>query len=195
MNYTPRQMAVKEGNTRYFTGKPCPRGHIAERMVSTRGCCECVSEKKKAWVAENPEKERAQKRAYKAANPEKVRQWNLDNQKLHRDSANIRQRRWYAANHEQANAATSDWAKANPDKNCAKTARRRAAQLEQMPSWADQDAIDDVYQAAAVVRSFGHDVHVDHIIPLQGKEARGLHVHYNLQIIDSKVNREKSNRI
>ena len=195
MNMTPRQMAIEEGNTRYFTGKPCPRGHIAERMVSTRGCRECITEKKKAWNAENPEKVNSQKRSWRDANLEHARKLNRDNQKLHRDSANIRQRRWYAANHEQANAATSNWAKSNPDKNCAKTARRRAALLEQMPSWADHDAIDDVYEAAAVVRSFGHDVHVDHIIPLQGKEARGLHVHYNLQIIDSKVNREKSNRI
>jgi len=29
------------GLTRYFTGKPCPRGHITDRLVSTRKCIAC----------------------------------------------------------------------------------------------------------------------------------------------------------
>lgn len=28
---------------RYFTGKPCKRGHVAERYLSTRGCVECLT--------------------------------------------------------------------------------------------------------------------------------------------------------
>lgn len=35
--------AVKRGATRYFTGKPCRAGHIAERYTSTRGCCACLA--------------------------------------------------------------------------------------------------------------------------------------------------------
>jgi len=33
--------ARKSGVFRYFTGNPCVRGHIAERMVSTRTCVAC----------------------------------------------------------------------------------------------------------------------------------------------------------
>lgn len=28
---------------RYFTGKPCKRGHLSERYLSTRGCVECLA--------------------------------------------------------------------------------------------------------------------------------------------------------
>lgn len=33
--------ARQSGVSRYFTGKPCVRGHVAERMVSTRTCTQC----------------------------------------------------------------------------------------------------------------------------------------------------------
>ena len=36
-----RPEALKLGLLRYFTGKPCYRGHMAERLVSNRGCLEC----------------------------------------------------------------------------------------------------------------------------------------------------------
>ena len=35
------------GLTRYYTGKPCPRGHISERRANGRGCVECWRESKK----------------------------------------------------------------------------------------------------------------------------------------------------
>lgn len=38
---------MKLRSTRYFTGKPCIRGHIAERMRSTRVCVECLKLRKK----------------------------------------------------------------------------------------------------------------------------------------------------
>ena len=36
-----RAEAVAQGLTRYFTGKPCPKGHIAERQTCNYGCIEC----------------------------------------------------------------------------------------------------------------------------------------------------------
>lgn len=38
---TSRKEAMRQGTTRYFTGKPCKHGHIAERLVSTGACDEC----------------------------------------------------------------------------------------------------------------------------------------------------------
>ncbi len=69
--YISRSDAVKQGLTRYFTGKPCPYGHVSERMVSSYGCCECNTNR----YYDNHEKEKARSRAkgivYNAKSKEK----------------------------------------------------------------------------------------------------------------------------
>jgi len=81
-------------------------------------------------------------------------------------------------------------------KNAAHATRRRASKLQQQPAWADQDAIDFVYFSAQVIKdAFGGVApHVDHIVPLQGKDVRGLHVAENLQLLSAKANIQKSNK-
>jgi hypothetical protein len=190
---TPRKIAIAEGRTRYFSGSPCPKGHVAERMVSTRACCGCLGEKSLSWRIANPEKVNEQKRNWRNANLEKARALNLANQKLHRESANKRQRKWLEANREQSNAASAAWAQANPGKCSARAARRRAAELRATPSWADQDAITGMYELAQVFRRTGMLVEVDHAIPLQSRKVSGLHVADNLQLIHSLANKSKSN--
>ena len=74
------------------------------------------------------------------------------------------------------------------------TNQRRARKLERTVAWADIEKIKQVYAEATKLREQGHDVHVDHIVPLQGENVSGLHVHYNLQIIDAKENLQKSNK-
>ena len=39
------------------------------------------------------------------------------------------------------------------------------------------------------------DLEVDHIIPLKGKLARGLHVESNLQLLHSSDNMRKKNKL
>lgn len=58
MDGITRKTATAQGLKRYFTGKPCPRGHVAERLVSGRRCLECSRERDKGRYAKNPEKER-----------------------------------------------------------------------------------------------------------------------------------------
>lgn len=83
-----RADAKAQGLTYYFTGKPCKRGHIAERFLCNSTCVECSLEQSGKWAAENldrkrengrkryaasPEKHRERSRRYRAKNPEKVR--------------------------------------------------------------------------------------------------------------------------
>ena len=87
-------------------------------------------------------------------------------------------------------------AKNNPDQYALKTAKRRAAKLQRTPKW-DKDAhlISAKYQLANMLtRETGNPYHVDHIIPLQGKNVCGLHVFSNLRVILGEENAKKSNK-
>ena len=41
MQIISRAEAIKQGLKRYFTGKPCKHGHVAEREVFNATCVEC----------------------------------------------------------------------------------------------------------------------------------------------------------
>jgi hypothetical protein len=48
-----REEARQQGLKHYFTGKPCKRGHVAKRYVSTHVCVECGRLATKDWQEEN----------------------------------------------------------------------------------------------------------------------------------------------
>jgi hypothetical protein len=95
-----RSEAEAAGLKHYFTGKPCKRGHVAERFVSTKTCMHCSRESTIAWQAANPEKHAKRTDDWNASNPAKRRML----------------RRKY----------NSEWAKANPKKNRMKVRKYRA---------------------------------------------------------------------
>ena len=48
MQIKTRARAIEAGDLRYFTGKPCVRGHLAERFTSGANCVECIRERSMA---------------------------------------------------------------------------------------------------------------------------------------------------
>lgn len=63
------------------------------------------------------------------------------------------------------------------------------------PEWcADDPRFREIYNRAAAMRVAGHDVHVDHIIPICSNIVCGLHVPWNLEIIKAATNLKKSNK-
>lgn len=69
--------AKEHGFVRYFTGEPCKRGHIVERLVSTRVCLTCKLMHKVRWQKDNPEK-------HQAYNIAKAAEWREGNRDRHR---------------------------------------------------------------------------------------------------------------
>lgn len=49
-----RKEAIARGLNRYFTGKPCPKGHLSERMVCDWKCVQCRIEYRRERVAADP---------------------------------------------------------------------------------------------------------------------------------------------
>ena len=70
----------------------------------------------------------------------------------------------------------------------AHSAKRRLRVTEQMPGWASQEKITEIYNRTPD----GHVV--DHIIPLMGKLVSGLHTEFNLQHLTKEENLSKTNK-
>lgn len=67
-------------------------------------------------------------------------------------------------------------------------ALRRARELQASPIWADGGTINGFYASCPP------GYHVDHIVPLRGKNVSGLHVLWNLQYLPATENRIKGNK-
>jgi hypothetical protein len=67
------------------------------------------------------------------------------------------------------------------------SARKRRVR-QATPKWADLKVIEDFY------KNRPEGFHVDHIIPLKGKNICGLHVIENLQYLSEEDNLKKHNR-
>ena len=81
-------------------------------------------------------------------------------------------------------------------KRTASQMKRQVAKLNATPSWTDIKAIQDHYIFAKYLEELsGTKFHVDHIVPLKGKNVCGLHVEYNLQVLPAKENISKSNKL
>lgn len=189
---------------RYFTGRPCNKGHVCERLVSDRSCVECNRLKaqakrdamttdetyahgvkygylKKNWLL--TEKGRISRQQ----TGQKYYINNLEKLAIYRKEYNLKTNNFHS----------KQWKKTHLGAHSAWTAKRRAAQLQRTPLWltdAHHKQIDLFYwEAAEVSKVVGDFYHVDHIVPLQGKKVSGLHVPWNLQILHAKENLSKGN--
>lgn len=95
--------AIENGLTRYFTGKPCKRGHIEQRYVKGGRCVECDKISSSNWKKNNPESNRLKAKRWRDNNPEKTKEINyksykkcLKNNTEYKLAHNLR-RRLYAA--------------------------------------------------------------------------------------------------
>ena len=133
------------------------------------------------WYERNKELAKERARAWALANPKKVAEKNTKYKNKNKLKVTEYNKKWWSE---------------NKDKRATYEAKRRAMQLQRTPSW-DPDAhlIVAKYQLAAMFsQASGIPHHVDHIIPLQGKNVSGLHVFSNLRVIPGADNVKKSNK-
>lgn len=66
-------------------------------------------------------------------------------------------------------------------------AERRARVKQQTPAWSDREELRKIYIGCP------EGLHVDHIVPISGRNVCGLHVPHNLQYLTATENSKKSN--
>jgi len=87
--------------------------------------------------------------------------------------------------------------KENPGYNTRHVIKYLTKRSGATPEWLSQeqkDAIASMYaEARRLTEETGEQHHVDHIVPVQGKNISGLHVPWNLQVLTAAENWSKSN--
>jgi hypothetical protein len=60
-----RKEAKEQGLTKYFTGKPCKKGHLDRRYTASYTCVVCAREKQAQWQRDNKDKWARRMRQYR----------------------------------------------------------------------------------------------------------------------------------
>lgn len=195
----------KQGRAAYCI--PCEKQYKREHYLAN---ADRIKAKSAQWNAENPERKSETNKEWRKVNHERclanARQWVERNQAKRKDiytksrltnieSYRDREARYREQNREQCNKRTSFWKRLNKEKLTFYFHRRRAATLQAMPSWANEDAIFEVFKRAQeLTAETGVLHHVDHIVPLLSGLVCGLHCEANLRVIPASENLKKNNR-
>lgn len=180
-----------EKNKANRLANPDSRKHEHARLREKRGLM--TREDYNAKRKENPKSRQEISRDYYLRNKDKItayaKQYEQNNKQriADRKAATLVERR----------EVKRLWRKNNLPLVLADCAKRRASKLQRTPAWLtefDHLKMKCYYQVAAMrTKESGEAWHVDHIIPLQGKNVCGLHVPSNLQIIPAIENMRKNN--
>lgn len=212
-----RQYAIANGLSKYFTGKPCRKWHVAERWVAG-ACVQCVSDRKKELYQENrdavleymkiqgaiyrknnPEKRLENSYKWRSENKERVRQQERERRLMNPERSRAASKKHYYANYEKERERTKEWRESNKGLINFYTSKRKAARLQRTPQWLtdfDKLKIECYYSIAAMLTRVNKEPwHVDHILPLRGKTVSGLHVPSNLRVVPAVENLRKGNRV
>lgn len=178
---TSRSYAKKQGHTYYYTGVPCPQGHIADRRVQNGNCVVCLQERQKDWMER------------------KGKEWHRNNYFSNHEHNKKQSLEYSRRNSKKMAENNKAWRKDNPDKNAQKSAMYRARKMNATPQWTNEDDVfflNEIYAASKLkTESTGIQHHVDHIVPLKGNTFCGLHVWWNLQVITATENLMKHNSL
>ena len=113
------------------------------------------------------------------------------------EKRNKARRQWGEKNKEHVSQYSKEYAASNLPKRLVLQTKRHCSKMKRTPAWLtekDTTHITCLYSLAAMRNKYsGEKWHVDHVIPLQGKNVSGLHVPLNLRVVPAAYNQRKYN--
>lgn len=152
-----------------------------------------------AWAAANPVKKRDAAAAWGVAKKDQIKARKLAYNIANKDQRSKASKAWSDAHPGAVSARTKAWRRSHPEARRAHGQSRRARKLHATPGW-DLELTNFACLEAAdlCVKRCDSGLgawHIDHTIPLLGREVCGLHVWNNLAVVPAKFNLVKGNRI
>jgi 5-methylcytosine-specific restriction endonuclease McrA len=163
------------GSLRYNTGRPCSKGHFADKRTANGECWECRTRSNTKYHKENAVILRAKRDEFERMHKEKIKEQRALN---------------YRQNIERERKRNADYNARFPEKRKAVKAVRKRKMKEAKPPWISWGSITRIYKEA---RERG--LTVDHIVPLNNPIVCGLHVPWNLRLIKKEENLSKGNKL
>lgn len=177
------------GETFYFTGSPCKRGHLSTRYASTAQCSQCIAERPRATPEASREASIKHYAKVRDVRIVEMRNWREQNPEVAKEAADD----WRSRNPN----ASKDWFARNPGKKAAYWAKYAQSKRQACPAWLTPEQHNEIAafytEAARLTDETGIPHEVDHEVPLNGRNVCGLHVPWNLQVLTEEDNRRKGN--
>lgn len=151
-------------------------------------CIRCEKTKETSGFAKCSIRKDGLQHICKECHVKQISEYRIENLEKTKELARLR----YLKNPEKQRIANRKWVSENRGKRNASYANRRALKLTATPGWLSESQkleIRKMYDSCPV------GYHVDHIVPLKGRNVCGLHVPWNLQHLPAQVNLKKSNKV
>lgn len=182
---------------RYFTGRPCKYGHLAERNLACGLCEECIKIHNKKFYWENKTSVSQRKAAYKVTNRQKIVAARKQKYKKEKEIQLKKTRDWYAANIDHARARRRRWIAKNRELHLSYLRNRRARRHGAEGSHTSADIAEILSlqnnRCANCSGIFGETLKptVDHIVALVNG---GTNYRRNIQLLCRRCNSSKNSR-
>lgn len=150
-------------------------------------CLDCIRKFSKAYYNNNKEKVIKRTKKYYQTNKDFYKKYAekyyLENTPKYKEAS----KKCYAKHLDFYKQQRKIWRHNNKKKLAYYTAQYRSAKWQRTPAWSDLKQIEYIYENCP------EGYHVDHIVPLRGKNVSGLNVPWNLQYLTAQENFRKNN--